>query len=195
MNTEEQLAKAERERDSFKRQLAMLQDAILLALVQRIEPRISRHPVTVVQHAGSVIARIGEAINCQFEDGDDLAAAVKELVRERDEAQARVIDAALIHAELVRERDEARAKMELFRHDFESRDRQWGEECLRGVSLERRLQEARAEVDRLRKDSDSAYRRGAEEMRLACQEWCRAWESNGEAIADALADLRAEDKP
>ena len=80
----------ERERDSFKRQLAGLQDAILLALVQRIEPRISRHPVTVVQHAGSVIARVGEAIGCQFEDGDDLVAAVKELVRERDEARAEV---------------------------------------------------------------------------------------------------------
>lgn len=132
MNTEEQLAKAERERDSFKRQLAMLQDAILLALVQRIEPRISRHPVTVVQHAGSVIARIGEAIDCQFEDGDDLVAAVKELVRERAEARASVAD---------------------------------------------------------------AYRRGAEAMRLACQQWCRAWENNGEAIADALADLRVEDKP
>ena len=34
---------------------------------------------------------------------------VAELVHERNEAQARVIDAALIHAELVRERDEARA--------------------------------------------------------------------------------------
>ena len=32
--------------------------------------------------------------------------------KERDEAQARVIDAALIHADLVRERDEARAEVE-----------------------------------------------------------------------------------
>ncbi len=40
-----------------------------------------------------------------------------------------------------------------------------------------------------------AFARGAEEMRLACQQWCRAWENNGEAIADALADLRVEDKP
>ena len=39
------------------------------------------------------------------------------------------------------------------------------------------------------------FRRGAEEMRLACQQWCRAWENNGDAIADALADLRVEDKP
>lgn len=57
------------------------------ALATRIEPRMSRHPVTVVQHAGSVIYRIGEAMDCQFEDGDDLVAAVKELVRERDEAR------------------------------------------------------------------------------------------------------------
>jgi hypothetical protein len=85
------------------------------ALAKRIEPRMSRHPVTVVQHAGSVIARVGEAIDCQFEDGDDLVEAAKELVRERDEAKARVIDAALIHAELVRERDEARAEVERLR--------------------------------------------------------------------------------
>ena len=34
-----------------------------------------------------------------------------------------------------------------------------------------------------------AYRRGAEAMRLACQEWCIAWENEGRDIADALADL------
>lgn len=42
--------------------------------------------------------------------------------------------------------------------------------------------------------AQNAFTRGAEEMRLACQQWCRAWENNGEAIADALADLRVEDK-
>ena len=108
---EEQLAKAERERDSFKRQLAMLQDAILLALVQRIEPRMSRHPVTVVQHAGSVIARIGEAIDCQFEDGDDLVAAVGELVRERDEARSTIDD-------LTDEIDRGRVAIRLWRADM-----------------------------------------------------------------------------
>jgi hypothetical protein len=41
-------------------------------------------------------------------------------------------------------------------------------------------------------EHDGAFTRGAEEMRLACQEWCRAWENNGEAIADALEDLRVE---
>ena len=52
-----------------------------------------------------------------------------------------------------------------------------------------------AERDEARASVADAYRRGAEAMRLACQEWCRAWENNGEAIADALADLRVEDKP
>jgi ubiquinone biosynthesis protein Coq4 len=63
-------------------------------------------------------------------------------------------------------------------------------------------QEIIAELRRVLKERDEArasvadaYRRGAEAMRLACQEWCRAWENDGEAIADALADLRVEDKP
>ena len=42
-------------------------------------------------------------------------------------------------------------------------------------------------------EQGSAFTRGAEEMRLACQEWCRALENNGDAIADALADLRVEE--
>ena len=46
---------------------------------------------------------------------------------------------------------------------------------------------------RARQEEIDAYRRGAEAMRLACQQWCRAWENNGDAIADALADLRAEE--
>jgi chromosome segregation ATPase len=80
--------------------------------------------------------------------------------------------------------------------------------CLSAVITQR--DEARAEVERLKaqhlerhlesweqymQDNDvkRAFRRGAEAMRLACQEWCRAWENNGEAIADALADLRVEE--
>lgn len=35
----------------------------------------------------------GEAMACQFEDGDDLVEATKELVRERDEARASAADA------------------------------------------------------------------------------------------------------
>jgi hypothetical protein len=48
---------------------------------------------------------------------------------------------------------------------------------------------------RARQEEADAYRRGVEAMRFASQEWCRARESNGAAIADALADLRVEDKP
>ena len=51
----------------------------------------------------------------------------------------------------------------------------------------------RRERDEARASVADAYRRGAEDMRLACQQWCRAWENNGEAIADALADLRVEE--
>ena len=41
----------------------------------------------------------------------EIIAELRRVLKERDEAQARVIDAALIHAELVRERDEAQAKI------------------------------------------------------------------------------------
>lgn len=155
-----------------------------------------------------------------------------EAQRERDEAQARVIDAALIHAELVRERDEARAELDGLRLQIER---------LRGVlhivsldeyestssaaekvhaharqarvvlnetlavitpsdaahvaSLENLFLKACKRAEKWETASKDAYRRGAEAMRLACQQWCRAWENNGEAIADALADLRVEDKP
>ena len=74
-----------------------------------------------------------------------------------------------------RERDEARAEVEQ----------------LKAQHLERHLES----WEQYMQDNDvkRAFRRGAEAMRLACQEWCRAWENNGEAIADALADLRVEE--
>ena len=59
------------------------------------------------------------------------------------------------------------------------------------------MSDAYEQLAKLRKLSKpwegDAYRRGAEAMRLACQQWCRSWENNGEAIADALADLRVEE--
>lgn len=135
----------------------------------------------------------------------------------RDALEARDGETLLEAAKrVVRERDEARAKMELFRHDFKSRDRQWAEECLRGVSLERRLQEARAEVERLKaqhlerhlesweqhmQDNDvkQAYRRGAEAMRKACavagQEACRNYIACGEVVADAIRALPIPEEP
>lgn len=83
-----QLRTVLQERDSYQRQLDTIGDAIVQALVHRIEPRLSRHPVTVIMSAGALIANIGEAIGCEFEDGDDLLEAVKALVCERDEARA-----------------------------------------------------------------------------------------------------------
>lgn len=71
----------------------------------------------------------------------------------------------------LRERDEAREEVQDYREQL------------------RKLPDAN------RVASQDAYRRGAEAMRFACQQWCRAWENDGEAIADALADLRVEDKP
>jgi len=71
---------------------------------------------------------------------------------------------------------------------------EWSEECYDVVPSQVcvrcnafEVEEEHAELVR------DAFRRGAEEMRLACQQWCRAWENNGEAIADALADLRVEE--
>ena len=62
-----------------------------------------------------------------------------------------------------------------------------------------RMEDLEADVryyeDRWERIIGGAYIRGAEAMRLACQQWCRAWENDGEEIADALADLRVEDKP
>ena len=84
----EERDKACRERDSHQQRVARLEEAIVTSLGQRLEPCMSRHPVTVVMAAGSLIAKIGEAIGCEFEDGGDLLEAVKGLVRERDEARA-----------------------------------------------------------------------------------------------------------
>lgn len=203
MTIEEQLAQAERERDSFKRQLATLQDAILLALVQRIEPRMSRHPVTVVQHAGSIIARIGEAMDCQFEDGDDLVEAVKELVRERDEARAEV--------------EQLRAVLDATSQELADIAAAPAEE--RTIALGMELAVARAEAERLRtelirtgsRECDipacncgtwhhqsplGAYRRGAEAMREACaREASVCANHRGEELADILSALPIPEEP
>lgn len=114
-------AKAVRERDSYQRQLDAIGDAIVTSITKRIEPRISRHPVTVVMAAGSLIAKIGEAIGCEFEDGNDLLEAVKELVRECDEARA---DAERYLADLRRCASEpyehAKERAEAFRRGAEA---------------------------------------------------------------------------
>ena len=104
---------------------------------------------------------------------------IDELVRWRDkcEALAASLQRKVRHCDEIteernqmeRERDEALSRME----DLEA--------------------DVRYYEDRWERIIGGAYLRGAEAMRLACQEWCRAWENNGEAIADALADLRVEE--
>ena len=140
---------------------------------------------------------------------------IDELVRWRDkcEALAASLQRKVRHCDEIteerdkalRERDKARAEVEQLRYKAIQYD-------LDRAGIESRAQEAvalveaRAEVQEYREQlrklpdanrvaSQDAYRRGAEAMRLACQEWCIAWENDGEAIADALADLRVEDKP
>lgn len=76
------LEQCEKAKDGYAKQLDALCAAVTDALVKRIEPRLSRHPVTVVQYAGSVIERIGREMGSEFEDGEDLVECVRLLVRE-----------------------------------------------------------------------------------------------------------------
>jgi F0F1-type ATP synthase membrane subunit b/b' len=75
---------------------------------------------------------------------DEITEERDKALADLDEARARVIDAALIHADLVRERDEARAEVQDYREQL------------------RKLPDAN------RVASQDAYRRGAEAMREAC---------------------------
>ena len=147
------------------------------------------------------------------EEHDDipaLLAYVEELTRERDAAiaQADQLRMALVVVEAAR--DDARAEVEKL---SDSAKDAWEAECIMRGQRDQyavALKQERHEVARLqaeaapmnehftagyRDGSHDAFRRGAEAMRLACQQWCRAWENNGEDIADALADLQVEYKP
>lgn len=125
--------------------------------------------------------------------------AVSELTAERNFLRALKKNHEEDFARVCKERDEARAEVERLRAEVTS------SLAMAKIADEKHDQKC-AEVDMLRgvgcmEDGDGpcgacrkcAYRRGAEAMRLACQQWCRAWENNGEAIADALADLRVEE--
>lgn len=179
--------KAVRERDSYQRQLDAIGDAIVTSITKRIEPRISRHPVTVVMAAGSLIAKIGEAIGCEFEDGDDLLEAVKELVRECDEARAACPDCAMWaeraarwHDDMQRaerERDEARAGLSKLREDYDS-----------VLEANVGLLDGAPYVD-----ARAAFRRGAEAMREACARWIDHWVSGH--VADKLRDMPIPEEP
>jgi uncharacterized coiled-coil DUF342 family protein len=144
--------KAVRERESYQNRVARLEEAIVTSLGQRLEPCMSRHPVTVDMAAGSLFFKIGEAMSCEFQDGDDLLEAVKELVRERDEARA---DAAMLEDRL----SESRAEVERL---ADERD-----ELL--VRVEDQGAELRATREAyIDAKWTNAYRRGAEAMREAC---------------------------
>jgi chromosome segregation ATPase len=137
------LEQVTRERDSYQRQLDAIGDAIVPALVQRIEPRLSRHPVTVIMAAGSLIAKIGEAIGCKFEDGDDLLEAVKELVREcnqartlvdqlgttRDKAEAELRDLQRSTSEALAQAVEWKRERDEWRDKYYALDQTAGELC------------------------------------------------------------------
>lgn len=62
---------------------------------------------------------------------------------------------------------------------------------------QRRMMEAQLQRDALRRRlisiESEAFHRGAEAMRLACIEWCRSWENDGERIAEAIADLHVQE--
>jgi len=108
-----------------------------------------------------------------------MAALVENYRRERDEAQARVIDAALIHADLVRERDEARARCERLRELADAAASEQGLAQRRMMDAQRerdealsRMEDLEADVryyeDRWERIIGGAYIRGAEAMREAC---------------------------
>ena len=199
--------KAVRERDSYQRQLDAIGDAIVTSITKRIEPRISRHPVTVVMAAGSLIAKIGEAIGCEFEDGDDLLEAVKELVRECDEARAACPDCAMWaersarwHSDMQRaerERDEARAEVERLR---ETKDclRTWlSSEELEGLRVKaaehpllwEEIHHLKDEVKRLREKYDSVLEANVSLLDGAPYVDARAaFRRGAEAMRDAAAN-------
>ena len=148
---------ARRERDSYQRQLDAIGDAIVTSITKRIEPRISRHPVTVIMAAGALFFKIGEAIGCEFEDGDDLLEAVKELARERDEARASCPDCAMWAERSARWHD-----------DMQRAERERDAAAWRLRDLEAAFDRAIAERDEARASAADQFRRGAEAMREAC---------------------------
>ena len=208
--------KAVHERDSYQRQLDAIGDAIVTSITKRIEPRISRHPVTVVMSAGSLIAKIGEAIGCEFEDGDDLLEAVKELVRECDEARAACPDCAMWaersarwHDDMQRaerERDEARAEVDHWKgaakEHAEMQDEARAElatlaNALDDIRHQRdryhvELKQGRQEVERLRVELIRAGSRECDIAACNCGTWHHqnpraAFRRGAEAMREACA--------
>lgn len=124
---------------------------------------------------------------------------------------AMIVDPSEMRRLRILERDEARAEVERLREEFATQADISSSTIAR---MKQQQREARAEVERLRREVDAmaaelhalsvkydanvndtvdAFERGAEAMRKACMDWCKAWENDGETIADALADLRVEE--
>ena len=121
-------------------------------------------------------ARMAEQIATLDRNAETFIKDARRMRRERDEAQARVVDAALIHADLVRERDDARAQ----------RDAAIARITEVGVMVATNGNE-------LAKD---AYRRGAEAMREACAMLVLTSNAvHGRVDADALRDLPIPEEP
>jgi predicted nucleic acid-binding Zn-ribbon protein len=134
--------KAVRERESYQNRVARLEEAIVTSLGQRLEPCMSRHPVTVDMAAGSLFFKIGEAMSCEFQDGDDLLEAVKELVRERDEARA---EAAMLEDRL----SESRAEVERITDERDELPVRVANQEAELRATREAYNESRAEVERL----------------------------------------------
>jgi len=94
-----------------------------------------------------------------------------------------------------RERDEARAEVERLSDASTHWQVMLKRETEEVERLERLLEIERIGIRPIDEVRCDAYRRGAEAMREACVDWCKAWESDGEAIGDALADLWIPEEP
>lgn len=210
MTIEEQLKKTERERDSYERRLDAIHSAIIRDLVQRIEPRMNRHPMTVVQHAGAIIVRIGEAMACQFEDGDDLVEAVKELVRERDEARREadrfrhgctvegdfVCPNEYVASELTAERNFLRALKKNHDEDFARvcKERDEAQEAYREARASRwhvskKWDEALKEIERLRTENRDMSRALTDAIEIQHNACTDAYRRGAEAMRARCEEL------
>jgi len=97
--------------------------------------------------------------------------------------------------ELRRKYDEKRAEVERLREECRLRKAERVQVERNGFAVTKGLVD---ESERMRAKAlayDLAYRRGAEAMREACIDWCKAWESDGESIAVALEDLSIPEEP
>jgi DNA repair exonuclease SbcCD ATPase subunit len=211
MTIEELEAKLEivtKHRDAWKKMLDETNRHVL-DLAALVEPGLHRHPVTVLQATHAFILNL---MNERDEAKKEAAESSKEMIMLFNDHSSIELEKQLRIEQLTRERDKFQALAELGEGYRRERDEARAEVGM----LEDRLGESRSEVDRLTDERDellvrvadqgaelratreaygAAYRRGAEAMRRACMGWCKTWENDGEAIADALADLSIPGEP